>query len=73
MCFRITWLLEYLLSKTDRLRQGGAFHESAVLRLLNKAITQNYRVRSLYTRVYQIVKDHLDHPYHKARKGLMLK
>ena len=67
---RITWMLEYLFSKTDRLRQGGAFQESAFLRLLNKAMSQNYRLRSLYNRGYQIVKDHLDHPYHKVRYEL---
>ena len=45
----------------------GAFKESSLLRLLNKSMIQNWKIRDLVVKVYDILKEHCNHPYNKVR------
>ena len=45
----------------------GAFKESSLLRMLNKSMTQNWKIRDLIVRVYDILRSHCNHSYNKVR------
>lgn len=69
---RLRWLFELLLTEKDQLMvdQAGAFKESSHLRLLNRALVQNWKVRDLYNRSYEILRRHHAHPYNKVRNQI---
>lgn len=70
---RLRWLYEFLVKDSNESiisAQQGAFKESSYLRLLNKALIQNWKVRDLYQRTYTDIKDHLSHPYLKVRRQI---
>ena len=45
----------------------GAFKESSLLRMLNKSMIQNWKIRDLIVRVYDILRGHCNHSYNKVR------
>ena len=66
---RIRWLYEILIDERQLVggKSVGAFKESSLLRMLNKSMIQNWKIRDLIVRVYDILKGHCNHPYNKVR------
>ncbi len=57
-----------MMEKDDILSGGvGATKEASFLRLLNKTLTQNFKVRELYSRAYSGLLPHVAHRYDKVR------
>ena len=44
-----------------------AFKESSLLRMLNKSMTKNWKIRDVIVRVYDILRGHCNHSYNKVR------
>jgi len=63
---RLRWLFELLVTQ-DNLVSQGAFKESSYLLFVGKCLSQNWRVRELYCRTYNILKEHWAHPYNNVR------
>jgi len=63
---RLRWLFELLVTQ-DNLVSQGAFKESSYLLFVAKCLSQNWRVRELYCRTYNILKEHWAHPYNNVR------
>ena len=65
---RIRWLLELLVDKELLFGKAqAAFKESSYLKLLNRALTHNWKIRELYHRTYDILREQWAHPYNKVR------
>lgn len=63
---RIQWFYEVLLDQSST--QGkGAFLEATHLKLLNKALSLNWKLRLLYQEAFESAKKLIDHPYNKVR------
>ena len=45
----------------------GAFSQASYLKLLNKSIVQNWKLRDLFVQTYDILKNQISHPYNKVR------
>jgi len=56
-----------LLVTPENLVSQGAFKESSYLLFVSKCLSMNWRVRGLYCRTYNILKDHWDHPFTNVR------
>jgi hypothetical protein len=63
---RMRWLFELLVDE-DQLICQGAFKEFSFLKLLNKSISQNYKVRDLYQKTFNILRKHWAHPFSNVR------
>jgi len=63
---RLKPMLELLVTSENLVSQG-AFKESSYLLFVTKCLSQNWRVRHLYTRTYNILRSHWDHPYNNVR------
>jgi hypothetical protein len=66
---RMRWLFELLVDKDNLFnsKDDGAFKESSYLRLLNRSLIQNWKLRELFNKTYDILKDQVSHPYNKVR------
>ena len=64
---RLGWLYELLMEEVQTIGSSGAFKEATILRMMNKAIVQNWRGRDLHMRTYQFLTDNFLHPYQKVR------
>ena len=45
----------------------GAFSQASYLKLLNKAIVQNWKLKELFNETFDILKHQCSHPYNKVR------
>jgi len=63
---RLRALYELLITPENLVSQG-AFKESSYLLFVAKCLSMNWRVRELYCRTYNILKDHWAHPYNNVR------
>jgi proteasome activator subunit 4 len=63
---RLRVMLELLVTSENLVSQG-AFKESSYLLFVNKCLSQNWRIRELYNRTYNILRSHWDHPYTNVR------
>jgi len=56
-----------LLVTPENLVSQGAFKESSYLLFVSKCLSMNWRVRSLYCRTYNILREHWAHPFTNVR------
>ena len=49
----------------------GAFKESSYLLFVSKCLSMNWRVRGLYCRTYNILREHWAHPFTNVSQGLL--
>eukprot|EP00096_Caligus_rogercresseyi_P015882 TRINITY_DN8371_c0_g1_i1.p1 TRINITY_DN8371_c0_g1~~TRINITY_DN8371_c0_g1_i1.p1 ORF type:complete len:1198 (+),score=314.38 TRINITY_DN8371_c0_g1_i1:1590-5183(+) len=67
---RLTWLYEFIFQKHFVPGVKGTLNESRVLCLMNKILKQNWKARDLFNRAYDVLLNHLDHPYTKIRNDI---
>jgi len=63
---RLRALYELLITSENLVSQG-AFKESSYLLFVAKCLSMNWRVKELYCRTYNILRDHWAHPYNNVR------
>jgi len=63
---RLRTMLELLVTPENLVSQG-AFKESSYLLFVTKCLSQNWRVRELYSRTYNILRSHWDHQFNNVR------
>lgn len=63
---RLRALYELLITPENLVSQG-AFKESSYLLFVAKCLSMNWRVRELYCRTYNILREHWAHPYNNVR------
>ncbi len=66
---RLRWLFNLLINevKGSKMSQEGAFAQASCLRLLNKSIVQNWKLREIFNLSFDLLKPQTSHPYNKVR------
>ena len=66
---RLKWLFDMLIdhSKLSSSTMEGAFSQASYLKLLNKSIVQNWKLKELFNQTFDLLKHQFNHPYNKVR------
>ena len=65
---RLKWLFDLLIdqSKLSSSTMEGAFIQASYLKLLNKSIVQNWKLKELFNQTFELLKHQFSHPYNKV-------
>ena len=65
---RLKWLFDLLIDQRtlSSSTMEGAFSQASYLRLLNKSIVQNWKLKELFKQSFELLKHQFSHPYNKV-------